>query len=597
MEKKIEPNMSKIKSLKYNVVYVLKLVLNYKKRYLVGLVVLTIINAILPFISIINVQIIINTVQMKLPFEILVNSITIFVVINILMIICANLYSYLLSVYSDYLYLVLNNKLLDETNKFNFKDFENTVIYNVIQRAEEEIGVRPISLITSILSMLSGFITLISSLVILLSWNSKIVILFLLLPIFAIFYFMKISKYEYNIKFNRTTYERKSWYIAHLLTKDTYIKEVKMLRLFDYLITEFKKLRLKFHLQNKKIAQKKSFFTFIYNMMNNFIALFIVLKAILDTYKGALLVGNLMTVINTSSKVENAIKSLVNTMFNIYQDGLFCSNIVTFFQLKHESFEGNSKIHITSINSIEIINLSYKYHGRQEYALKNVSMKLSKGDRVAIVGENGSGKSTLIKILCKLYDDYEGEILVNGISLKDINMINYGLLISTVFQDYNQYQFTVQENIGFGDVERLDEIEIVQEASKLSGAAEFIENLPNKYDQQVGLWFENGTQLSGGQWQKLAISRAFMKNAELFIFDEPTASLDPSAEFEFFKNYSSKIQEKIGIFVTHRFTNAKFTNKIIVMHKGEIVANGTHEELMKSNLEYKKMYDFQNTVM
>ena len=222
-----------------------------------------------------------------------------------------------------------------------------------------------------------------------------------------------------------------------------------------------------------------------------------------------------------------------------------------------------------------------------------MNLKFSKGKIYALVGENGSGKTTLIKIISGLYKNYEGTILVNGIDLNKLNLESYQNALSIVFQDYNNYEFTVKENITLGDINEFNNIEQMKRAGKLSGADFFIDKLPNKYFQQVGTWFDNGIQLSGGQWQKLAISRCLFRNASIYIFDEPTASLDPSSEYVFFGNLMSNIKSAITLFVTHRFTNAELADQIIVLKNGQIVEEGSHEELINLNKEYARLYKIQ----
>ena len=254
----------------------------------------------------------------------------------------------------------------------------------------------------------------------------------------------------------------------------------------------------------------------------------------------------------------------------------------------------HGKVYIDEINTIEFKNVYFKYPTRKTWALENVSFSIRKGDILAIVGENGSGKTTLIKLLNGLYDDYKGNILINGIEIKTINKDSLRLSLATLFQDYNKYQFTIKDNIGFGSINRLNDDDKIRESAYKGGAENFINQLPNNYNQQVGYWFEGGTQLSGGQWQKLGLSRLFMKDADCLILDEPTASLDSFSELEIFKQLYKNSKDKINIIITHRFINANFTNKIMVLKSGKIIEKGTHEELLKKEGFYKSMYDIQS---
>lgn len=303
-----------------------------------------------------------------------------------------------------------------------------------------------------------------------------------------------------------------------------------------------------------------------------------------------------MTYINVVSKIENAISAIVVSYFSLVQDNMYVENIRMYLTYENKTLNNivSEKQKIKEIKKIKIINLSFKYPNSKEKVLDKINLEICAGENFALVGKNGSGKTTLIKILCGLYDNYEGAIYVNDINLRNIEMSSYKKLISAIFQDYNCYEFTAKENISFGDIQNFDDLTRVREAAKISGADEFISKLPMGINQQLGNWFEEGIQLSGGQWQKIAISRAFMKKSHLLILDEPSASLDPISEYNFYEKIIHEDTGNIKIFITHRFNNAKFTDKIIVMDKGKIVEFGSHESLIKNKQLYYKMYSISS---
>ena len=572
--------------------FIFKLIKDLKLSLLIVCLFLCVINVILPYITMINTQEIINRIQIGLSIRLILKRLIIFLILGILYIISSNLYNFLILKYKEYLYLELNKKFLDNSLKFNLKDFENPEVYNIIQRAEQEIGIRPYNIIISLLSIISQSVNLISAFLILTKWHLTIIIGFILLASFASKYFISISKNEYDILMNRTNYERKSWYISHLLIKDEYIKEVRLFGLSKYLIQQFIELRSRFFKENVDVLKRQYIFSEIYQLMNYVISFFIIFLAIYESTHGILLVGTAMTYINTSSKIENAIQNIVSNIFGIYKDSLYIDNIKKYFNYESNKFYGNKTL--KNITTIEFVNVSFKYPNREVYAIRNTSFKIKKGEILAIVGENGSGKTTIIKLLNGLYDEYEGNILINGIEIREIDKKSLRNCLATLFQDYNKYQFTIKENIGFGSIDNLDDIEKIKYSAKKGGADQFINCLPNNYTQQVGYWFEGGTQLSGGQWQKLGLSRLFMKNADCLILDEPTASLDPFSELEIFKQLYQNSNEKINIIITHRFINTVFANKIIVLKNGEIIEKGKHDELLKQDGFYKDMFDIQS---
>lgn len=586
--------MENVKKVFSRVKYIINLVKKYKFQMVIMLLFISVINSIIPYATMINTQILINKIQMTHSLENIIINIIFFGILGLLSLLFLNLYNYLLIKYREYLYLHLNVLILDETKKFKLSDYENPIVYDLIQRAEQDIGMRPYNIIVSLLSLFNGVINFFIAILIMTTWHWWIVIIFIILPFISFKYFNSITKYEYDIIYNRAQNERKSWYISHLLTKDDYIKEIRNLGLHDYLMNRFKKLREKFFSQNININKKKTIFTALYDLLNLLISFLIVVLASLEAVTGLILVGNFMTYINTSSKIETSIRNIVNAMFSLYQETMYVDNISNY--LSYDMADNNGTIKISSIDIIEFKNVSYRYQNQNKYALKKINLKIKKGDTIAIVGKNGSGKSTLIKILSGQYNDFEGEVLINNIDIKKIDIKSLFKQINILFQDFNKFQFTIKENIGFGNLDELNNLTRIEECAKVSGANEFINKFEDGYLQQVGSWFNEGVQLSGGEWQKLGISRLLMKNGDCYILDEPTAALDPVSEYEFFVRLKNNLNDKIGIFITHRFINAKFATKILVIEEGEIREYGTHAELIKYDGLYAKMFKLQNEI-
>ena len=559
-----------------------------KKIYVLFLV--ATVNSLLPFIKLINTQNIINSIQNNDNNSILIKYIILFITLNIIALLLQSLYSYVIGYLKEKLYLEINKDVLKKTEELSYVDYENHKTYDLLQRAEMEAGVRPINILMNLLALYSSIITMFSSMLILLTWKYWTFLGFIILPILAFKYYKQISKTEYDISFNRTKYERKSWYIAHLLTKDTFIKEVKMLDLFKHLYDNFNVLRKRFFDENIKILNYKTLFLLFYQIFDLLFMSFIVAIGILEASQGIILVGTLMTYINTTSKVDVSINSISNCMFSIYQDSLYAKNLIDFLNLKKTNTTLKETNILNNIESIEFKKVSFSYPSQNKIVLNDLSFKIKKGESIAIVGKNGSGKSTIIKLICGFYKNYSGEILLNGVELKKIHSDNIKKLISVVFQDYNQYQFTIHENIGYGDINNINNMDKIIDSAKKAKVNEFIETLKDGYNQQVGNWFENGVQLSGGEWQKLALARSFMKNSDVYILDEPTAALDPISEYNFFDSFIKESKSKISIIITHRFSNAKIADKILVIDKGKLICEGNHKMLFKTNDLYREMY-------
>lgn len=589
-------NNNSIKGMLLSLKKVLNLLFRFKKIYLVLLLVVSFINAIVPYVSLLLSQNILNELQLRSKtMQHIIILLLAYLIINILSILITNIYAYISKKYSDYLFYELNLFFRYEGTYLTYQDFENENTYNSLQRAEQQIGVRPFAIVNDLLTFLSTFTSFILSMAILSIWHYWIVFGFIILPIISYRYFIKVNKIEYDYVMQRTEEERKTWYIAHLLMKDYFIKEIKLLNISDYLLNILDKILKKIYKQNIEINTKKTIFNIGYQLSNTIFSFVVIVVSFFETLKGNLLIGNFMTNINTTSKIEGAISGMVNSLFTLYNDCLYVSYLFDFFDIteKRKNIICSKKKIIKEIKKIELRNVSYKYKNKNIYALKNINIEINCGEIIALVGENGSGKTTLIKILTGLYTDYEGEIFVNGINIKDIDILSLREKMGVIFQDFNNYEFSVQENIGLGDVNNINDISRIKKVAGLTGIDKTIELLPKKYDQQLGNWFKDGIQLSGGQWQKIAISRTLMRNADIFILDEPTASLDPSSEHEFFKNFTEVVNTNIRMFVTHRFTNASISNHIILLKDGIIVEEGRHDDLINLNGQYAKLYKLQ----
>lgn len=586
-----------LKKVLHNLLYVLKLMFNLRKSYLYLILILSILMTFIPFITLILSQKLLNELQYSNnDIKQVVYILCTYIFIQLVSTISNVLQSYYMGKYEEYVKRELRNYYDKLCAKLSLKDFENDKIYDMIQRAEYEMGSRPILIFNNFIKLLKGLIGISLSIIILVHWHIWILLGFITLPLVCFNYFKKVSELEYKTLYERTSLQRKSWYLTYLMTKDYYIKEVRTLRLTDYFLNEIYNIREVLYYQNIGILKKKNILKIQYQFINFIFLSIIIFTALFETFYKRILIGNFMTYINTSTKVSTYVSSIVDSLFALYSDSLYCENVITFIEYiekKQNREKLNLNLKIKDIKKIEFINVSYKYFKSNSYVLKDINLVIEKNDIVAFVGENGSGKTTLIKLILGLYDDYEGKILINGIDLKDIDKNDYINKISSIFQDYNNYEFTIKDNIKFGDITTNLDLNNIESAAKLVMANDFINKLPNKYEQQVGNWFIGGVQLSGGQWQKLALGRGVIRDAKLYIFDEPTASLDPSSEYDFFTNMVNVFKNKIGIFVTHRFINVRIANKIIVFKKGEILESGTHDELMKKKNYYFEMYNLQ----
>lgn len=484
----------------------------------------------------------------------------------------------------------LNYMIMEKCTGLSLEDFESSEMYDKIEKITGEISYRPFQIFLAIISLLTSAITMVSSAVLLFSWNPYISILLLLVPVVSVLYFLKIGQQEFDVIWNRAKDERKTWYLSYLLTHDFSYKEVSLLGIKDYLLGNFMKISNGFIEQNIKILKKKTKFNIIYELIMQSVSCLIIGAAVISAYVGDILVGNVMSYIRSVGLVQSNSQAIMANIYTIYNSSLYMDMLFEFL-----NYCGNSKKSIDKkklngqISSVNIKNLSFSYKNRKN-VLKNINISLQKGEKVALVGPNGSGKSTLIKILSGLYEIKSGDILINDISLKDIDIEDYYTKISVLFQDFVKYELTLQENIGFGDMKNFHSSENMKTVLDKLQATFLKRNEDYDLSMQLGNWFEEGQQLSQGQWQKVALARAYFKDASIYILDEPNAALDTVSEREIFDNFFEISREKIGIFISHRLSAAKMADKIIVMDKGKIVGIGNHEELLKKCSVYQILY-------
>ncbi|WMM25773.1 ABC transporter ATP-binding protein [Tissierella sp. MB52-C2] len=579
---------------------VFRLLWSVRKCHLILITMFHIINGILPAVSILATQSLLNAIQTSMgeKFTYVLYPLIIYLVLNSFGYIISQLNAYLQSIFRIDLNYKMSVMILDKAKTLSLSDFENSEVYDKLRRAQNEAIERPYAVFSIVLSLISQFLGLISSLAILLYWKPWVILLVVVIPIISTIYMAKMGHLQYKIEYGRSQERRKSWYLNYLMTNDIAFKEIKIYRLGDYLIEGYKKLNKKFIKQDKKIIKKRTLASFIFEILDQIVGGFILYLIVQSAYIGEILLGNTVAYIRSLSNIKGNMEGLLGSISAMYQNNLYTKQLFDFLEMPvKEELSISDSIPIEEINTIEFIDVSFKYPNRQEYALRDISFKIRKEENISLVGENGSGKSTLVKLISGFYHDYEGEILINGVSMKKINKEDLGNKIGIIFQDFNRYELTCRENIGLGNIHLIDNDIKLQDAIDKAYAKEMVNSLPKGIDTQLGVWFDEGVQLSGGQWQRIALSRAFLRDADCYILDEPSASLDPVSEHEIFRRTSDLAKDKISIFISHRLYNLrKISSRILVLKEGKLIEEGTHEELMNLNKHYRYLYDLQNTI-
>lgn len=505
--------------------------------------------------------------------------IIVYISIDIFTTLITAVYNYYTSKVSLDLDLKLRLSVLEKALALKMEDFENTETFNMINRASNEGNSKIITFFSSIVSTAQALLSILSLLLILLTFNIWLVLPVIFVPIIQYIYSVYISKVQYNIQKARTTKERKSWYISYLITQGVGIKEFIIFRLKDFMLGRFKQLNKGFIKQDLQIVKRSSITYFLLDFLDYIISGFIFFYIVLCGVKQLILVGDVITYTRSVFNVRAKIKSIFSVFSTIAKNALFAGMYFDFMELPVEKQDDTDKIKLTSIDEIEVRNLAYKYPSSAKYALQNVNFHLHKGSIMAILGNNGSGKSTLIKLLLGFYENYEGEILFNGIELRNIDRTSFYALISVLFQDFTKYESTVRENVAYGDIANLaNDAKIKQALTTVNFPFALIDE--KKLETQLGFWFDDGKQLSMGEWQKIAIARTIMKNGDFYIFDEPDAALDVNAQNDIVKIYTKLAQDKICLMISHKIQKiSNLANEIIVLNKGQVVEQGSYAEL------------------
>ncbi|HLZ23996.1 MAG TPA: ABC transporter ATP-binding protein [Ktedonobacterales bacterium] len=487
-------------------------------------------------------------------------------------------------------------RVMEKANTLDLAFFENSEFYDLLQQAQKEATSRPVGMISQTFGLGRTLVTLFSMLFILLHLAWWIAILALVAPIPAFYADVRYGWWGYQMMRRQSPLRREMSYYNTLLTTDTYNKEVKLFTLGDFFIKLYRGLATRFYSDARGLIVPRYLASFALEqgslVVNGLIYLYIALQAV----RGAINFGGLTLYTQAALSLGNSFDGLLSGISSTYENNLFINTLFSFLAYTPAIVspphgllpEGDGL-------EIEFRHVSFTYPGgaSKGQALRDVSFTIAPGEAIALVGRNGAGKTTLVKLLTRLYDPDEGQILVNGHDIREYDLRALRARIGVIFQDYVTYYLTAGRNIGVGKVEEIDDGEGIREAATKSGANAVIEKLPDAYNSMLGKWFEQGQQLSGGEWQKIALARAFMRDAQLLILDEPTSSLDPQSEYEVFARFRELTAGKSAIFISHRFSTVRLANRIFVLENGGILEQGSHAELLALGGRYAELFGLQ----
>jgi len=398
----------------------------------------------------------------------------------------------------------------------------------------------------------------------------------------------------YSLSFAQTPARREMEYLRVLGGSKESAKELKLFGLGRYLVDRFTNLAMRLHNETARLARRRLFSGSLLTLLGTFGYYGSYAFVIYETVTGKLSMGTLILLSGAIAAASSNLQMVFSTFSTIADQALFVGDLLEFFAVKPVVLSKANALAVPRPirNGFEFKNVSFAYpNGRQ--VLHSVSFKLEPGERIALVGENGQGKTTIVKLLTRLYDPTSGQIVLDGVDLREYDQEDLWREIGVIFQDFMRYDLTVTENIAMGRIEERENIFRIRSAAQKSLAEQVIRKLPKGYEQLLGTRFEGGTDLSGGEWQKLALARAYLREAQVLILDEPTASLDARSEHEVFERFAELTRGKMAMLISHRFSTVRMADRIFVLQDGRIAEEGPHDQLMKKGGHYAEMFELQ----
>ncbi len=488
----------------------------------------------------------------------------------------------------------VNVLIIEKALTLELSQFEDSEFYDKMTNARREASSRPLSLVNRTFGLVQNGLSLLTYGALLINFSLWAVLVLILAAIPAFVAETRFAGQAFRLFRWRAPETRQQRYLETLVAREDFAKEVKLYQLGEMLLGRYRNLFHQLYGEDRDLTIKRGFWSYLLGLLST--ATFYVAYAwiVLETVAGRISLGDMTMYLTVFRQGQTTFASALTSIGGMYEDNLYLSNLYEFLEEEVPTRYGRAIKGTNPQDGIRFENVSFTYPGSTKPALKDISLHLKPGEKLAIVGENGSGKTTLIKLLTRLYTPESGRILLDGLNLEEWDLDELRRRIGVIFQNFVRYQFTVGENIGVGDVEKLEDEKAWEIAAEKGMAAPFIERLPDGFTTQLGRWFKSGQELSGGQWQKIALSRAFMrKSADILVLDEPTSAIDSQAEYEIFDRFRNLTEDKMVFLISHRFSTVRMADKIVVIEQGEVLETGTHEELLKANGRYATLFSLQ----
>ena len=484
-------------------------------------------------------------------------------------------------------------RIIKKTNQIDISLLEDSEFYDKLERARTQTTSR-VGLMSNALGEVQSLISIATLVAGLIYFEPYLIILLVLSIIPAFINEIWFSQQQYSLARGWTAERRELDYLRFIGANDKTAKEIKLFGLTDFVVDRFKNLSQEYYDLNKKLAIKRSALGFAFNVLGTLSYYGAYVFIIYRVISGVITLGELTFLSGAFNRLTRNLQDFFSKFTRISESALYLKDYFEFIDIsiqpKHnEDIPLPEKIK----EGFEFINVRFSYPESDNKILKGISFKIKAGEKLAFVGQNGAGKTTLTKLLLRFYEPTSGEILLDGININRFDKAQYQAFFGVIFQDFFKYEFTVRENIAIGDISQINNQEKIENAAELSLANQVVSELKKGYDQQLGKRFAKGQELSGGQWQKVALARAYMKDAKVMILDEPTSALDAKAESDVFERFIGLTEDKTSIIISHRFSTVRQANKILVLDEGRVLEMGTHEDLMANKSLYADLFKLQ----
>jgi ATP-binding cassette subfamily B protein len=485
-------------------------------------------------------------------------------------------------------------KIMEHAATLDLDQFEDSAFYDKLERARQQTVGRTI-LLSQILTQVQDLITMAFLAVGLMTFNPWLILLLLVAIVPAFLGESYFNDRSYALTRGQTPERRELDYMRYLGASDETAKEVKLFNLSGFLVDRFTTLSNKFYNDNKKLSIRRASWGTLFTLLGSIGYYTAYIVMIIKTVEGVLTIGTLTFLAGSFRQLRSLLENILSRFTTVSQGAIYLRDFFDFFEIKPKISVAQKPVPFPNPikEGFTFENVGFRYHNSDAWANRHLSFTLRVGEKLALVGENGAGKTTLVKLLARLYDPTEGRILLDGIDLREYDIMDLRKNTGIIFQDYLRYQMSFAQNIAVGNIEEQLNRPLIKVSAEKSLANLLADKLPDQYDQALGRRFNNGVELSGGEWQKVALARAYMKEAQILILDEPTSSLDARAEYEVFQRFAELTKGKTAVLISHRFSTVRMADRILVLDKGQQIELGSHEELLHKNGRYAELFHLQ----